>query len=160
MIQMPIIVRIVLAKDWLDALKTLWIATFGRIAANRADMMTYIKWPERQRLCRAFAEQCIEDCNDEELAIAWHCLAEDPAGPELYRLIFRALASAIVADPALLDDGTFAEAVAGWRFLANNPESIHEQDSIAAARARGTALIPESKAETLAWARIWAEARP
>lgn len=159
MTETPIIVRIVLAKDWLDAFKMLWIATFGRIATDRGDMMTYIKWPERRRLCRAFAEQCIDECNDEELAIAWNCLADDPAGPEVYRLIFGALAAAIVANSALLDNVAFVEAVEGWRFLGNNPESVREQDLIAAARGRGTALIPAGKAETLAWARIWAEAR-
>jgi hypothetical protein len=34
-----------------------------------------------------------------------------------YRPVFRALADAILADPALLDDEAFAEAVDGGRFL-------------------------------------------
>jgi hypothetical protein len=79
------LIRVVLAKTWLDAFRVLWMVTFGRVAAKRTEMMTYIRWPERRRLCRSFAEQCIDESNDEELAVAWLCLADDPAGPELYR---------------------------------------------------------------------------
>ena len=156
--EVPLIVRVVLAENWLAAYRILFVATFGRLSADRAEMMTYIKWPERRRLCGSFADQCIGEANDEELARAWHCLADDPCGPGLYRLVFCTVGAAIVADPTLIDDDAFAKAVAGWRSLATAGQS-GQPDFIAAARARGATLTVE-KAEMLAWSRLWAEGRP
>ena len=153
MTETPTIVRLVTANTWLEAFRILWVVTFGKVAAGHAGMMTYIEWPERRRLARAFGEQSIDDCNDAELAVAWTCLA-DPAGPELYRLMFGALAAAIVAEPMLLDDDAFARTVAGWRSLVN-ADLAGEQDLFAAAARAGRAALATDKAEKLAWARLW-----
>jgi hypothetical protein len=71
--------------------------------------------------------------------------------------VFMALADAIVANPTLLDDEAFAEAVDGWRFL-ERAGSDGEDDLIVAARRYG-AMAKIDRAKILAWARRWSEAR-
>lgn len=158
----PIIMPVVMARDWQDAFRILWIATFGRTAAPCAGWMTYIKWPERRRLCRGFATQCIEESNDLELAAAWACVGigpNDASDPDCYRPIFSGLAKAVISDPSQLDDRTFVAAIAGWRYLVNNPDEVVEKDLIAAAaRGRGAEGAIDTS-EMLQWARAWAEER-
>src|SRR6201999_2850046 len=108
------------------------------------DMDTLPPWAQRLRLCLSLACRCAEGSDDQELAGAWTMLGADPSGPgwrtsagkETYVPVFMALADAIVADPALLDDEAFAEAVDGWRFLGR-ASSDGEDDLIVAARRYG-----------------------
>lgn len=162
----PLIVRVALCDDWMAAFRLVWEATFGRIAADHAPPMEYLKWSGRRGFCLSYAERCADEYDDKELADAWATLGAEPAGPKwrtpeghkIYLLVFASLAAAIVADPALLDDQAFAEAINGWLFL-ERAGSDGEDDLIAAAR-RYSAMVKIDKAEILAWARSWAQARP
>jgi hypothetical protein len=128
------------------------------------DMDNLPPWPERRRLCLSLGHRCAEE-HDDQLACAWTMLGADPSGPgwrtragnKTYGPVFRALASAIVADPTLLDNETFAEAVAGWRFL-ERAGSDGEDDLIVAAQRSG-AMAKIDRAKILAWARRWSEAQ-
>jgi hypothetical protein len=169
----PLIVRMALAEDWQAAFRIVWDVSFERAAADMGipaggisiGMENLPPWPQRRRLCLSHAHRCAEVFDDEELAGAWTMLGADPSGPgwrtsagkETYVPVFMALADAIVADPALLDDETFAEAVDGWRFL-ERAGSDGEDDLIVAARRYG-AMAKIDRAKILAWARRWAEAR-
>jgi hypothetical protein len=169
----PLIVRMVLAEDWSEAFRIVWSASFEKAAADQGldaggvalDMGDLPPWPQRRRLCLSLASRCAEDYEDEELARAWTMLGADPRGPEwrtpagdkTYAPVFRALADAIVSDPALLDDAAFAEAVDGWHFL-ERAGSDGEDDLIVAARRYG-AMAKIDKDRILAWARAWSEAR-
>src|SRR5665647_874327 len=46
-------------------------------ATRRTDMISHIKGRESRSLCRSFADECIDECSSEELAVAWNC-AGDP----------------------------------------------------------------------------------
>jgi hypothetical protein len=124
----PLIVRMALATDWSEAFRIVRSAAFAIAAADRGlDAASVslgigdLPWPERWRLCLSLARRCAEDYDD-EVARAWTMLGADPRGPkwrtrdgdETYAPVFRALADAIVADPALVDDAAFAAAVEGW----------------------------------------------
>jgi hypothetical protein len=129
----PLVVRMALAEDWPAAFRIVWAASFATAAADQGpgtgavaiDMENLPPWPQRRRLCLSLARRCVEGADDQELAGAWTMLGADPSGPgwrtsagnKTYVPVFMALADAIVADPALLDDETFAEAVDGWRFF-------------------------------------------
>ena len=161
MTEKPLIFGVVGAENWLQAFEVLWADTFGRIAGRADMMMARIKWLERRPLCRALAEQCIEERDDEELAAAWFCLAIGPSEAsdlEAAKPVLKALAKAIVADPGLLDDKVFARAVAGWRYFVNNPDDeIIVQDVIEAAPVCGANLQVEDRVDTLKWARHWVQ---
>jgi hypothetical protein len=162
-----------LAEDWPAAFRIVWSAAFEKAAADEGtdvggvaiDMDNLPPWPERRRLCLSLGRRCAEDYDDQELAGAWTMLGADPSGPgwrtsvgkETYQPVFMALATAIVADPALLDDETFAEAVDGWRFL-ERAGSDGEDDLIVAARRYG-AMAKIDRVKILAWARRWSEPR-
>jgi hypothetical protein len=125
----PLIVRVALAADWSEAFRIVRSAAFATAAAGHGldaagvslGMGDLPPWPERRRLCRSLDRRCGEEYGDQELARAWTMLGADPRGPEwrtsednkTYAFIFRALADAIVADPALVDDAAFAAAVEG-----------------------------------------------
>ena len=38
-------------------------------ATRRTDMISHIKWRESRSLCRSFADECIDECSSEELAL-------------------------------------------------------------------------------------------
>jgi hypothetical protein len=170
----PLIVRMAVAEDWPAAFRIVWAASFAKAAADMGipaggvsiGMGDLPPWPQRRRLCLSLARRCAEDYDDQELACAWTMLGADPSGPgwrtsagnKTYVPVFMALADAIVADPALLDDAAFAEAVDGWRFL-ERAGSDGEDDLIVAARRYG-AMAKIDGAKILAWARRWSEARP
>jgi hypothetical protein len=171
----PLVVRMALAEDWPAAFRIVWAASFAKAAADQGpgagagavaiDMENLPPWPQRRRLCLSHGRRCAEVFDDQELAGAWTMLGADPSGPgwrtsagkETYVPVFMALADAIVADPALLDDETFAEAVDAWRFL-ERAGSAGEDDLIVAARRYG-AMAKIDRGKILAWARRWAEAR-
>ena len=169
----PLIVRMALAEDWPAAFRIVWAASFAKAAANDGpdaggvaiDMDNLPPWPQRRRLCLSLARRCAEGSDDQELAGAWTMLGADPSGPECrtrdgdktFGPIFRALADAILAAPALLSDELFAQAVEGWHVL-QHAGSEGEDDLIIATRRYG-ATAPINRDEVLAWARRWSEAR-
>lgn len=67
----------------------------------------------------------------------------------------RAIGRAIPADPALLDDEKFCEAVEGWRFL-EVAGSEGEDDLIVAAQKYG-AMGKIDRDSIGAWATMWSE---
>jgi hypothetical protein len=162
-----------LAEDWRAAFRIVWDVSFERATPGMGipagsisiGMENLPPWPQRRRLCLSHGHRCAEVFDDEELACAWTMLGADPSGPgwrtsagnRTYGPVFRALARAILADPTLLDDETFAEAVDGWRFL-ERAGSDGEDDLIVAARRYG-AMAKIDRAKILAWARRWAEPR-
>jgi hypothetical protein len=163
----PLIVRMVLAADWNEAFQIVWSAAFAA-AGHRLDatgvslgMGDLPPWPQRRHLCRSLARRCGEEYGDKELARAWTMLGADPRGPEwrtrdgdeTYAPVFRALAEAIVADPALVDDAALAAAVEGWHVL-EHAGSDGEDDLIVVARRYGARAKIDGD-EVLAWARRW-----
>jgi hypothetical protein len=163
----PLIVRVALAADWNEAFRIVRSASFATAAADHGldaagvslAMGDLPPWPQRRRLCRSLARRCAEEYGDEGLAGAWTMLGADPRGPEwrtraggrTYAFIFRALADAIVADPALVDDAAFAAAVEGWHVL-QHAGSDGEDDLIVVARRYGVMAKIDGD-EVLAWAR-------
>jgi hypothetical protein len=169
----PLVVRMARAEDWPAAFRIVWDVSFERAAAGMGipaggiaiGMENLPPWPQRRRLCLSHARRCAEVFDDDELAGAWTMLGADPSGPgcrtrdgdKTFGPIFRALADAILAGPALLSDALFAQAVEGWHAL-QHAGSDGEDDLILATRRYG-AMAKIDKATILAWARRWAEAR-
>ena len=162
----PLIVRVVIAGDWMEAFRLAWTTTFGLIAADHAPPMQYLKWPARRGLCLACAKRCAEDCGNNDLVGAWSALGAEPAGlgrrslarDKAYAEVFAALARAVVADPALLDGEAFSVAVHGWRFL-ERAGSDGEDDLIVAARLYG-GMTKIDRPKLLTWAHAWSRAEP
>jgi hypothetical protein len=70
----PLIVRVVLAKDWLEAYRAIFRETFGRAATGHEMPMQRIRWPEHRRLCLEVSDDAVEEWSDQELADAWPTL--------------------------------------------------------------------------------------
>jgi hypothetical protein len=157
----PLIVRVVTTADWMEAFHLVWEATVGRIAVGVAPPMEHLRWANRRGLCLSLARRCAENYGHQELARAWTILGADPRGPEwrtndadkTYAPVFRALADAIVVDPALVDDAAFAGAVEGWHVL-EHAGSDGEDDLIVVARRYGS-MAKIDRDEVVAWARRW-----
>lgn len=147
----PLIVRVVTATDWTAAYRLLWRETFGRAGAGHEIPMRHVRWPARRSLCLVLANDAIEEWGDQELADAWAILGADPTPPA--SRAFKHIADAVADDPSLLDDDAFAEALAGWRFIAL-VSSGGEQDLIATARKIG-ATLEIDKDGLLEWCQSW-----
>jgi len=168
---MPLIVRVALARDWENAFEIVFVATF-KLAANEMGLPANevgieISKPaadrdERRAACRQFARRLLDDYGDSAMAAAWAMLAANPA-PQPARsdddeamlgLALTGLARAITAEPVLLDDDAFFQAMCGWHFieLAGVAGPL---DAIAAAQAIG-ATITMDRDDMLAWASIHA----
>jgi hypothetical protein len=150
---------VVTAADWMEAFRLVWEATFRRIAVGVAPPMEHLSWANRRSLCLWYAARCIDENGDQELAAAWFTLGAYPRGFEWrtaeghknYTPVLVALARAIVTDPTLLDDESFANIVEGLRFL-ERAGSDGEDDLIRAARVHG-GMAKIDKDRLLAWAR-------
>lgn len=136
----PLIVRVVLAENWLQALRDLWAETFGRIAGRADMMMVHIKWPARRLLAAHLQNNASRKAtmkNSRPLGLASHLgrtrpLTLRPPGPCLERWPRPSRPT-----PPCLRTG-FARTVAGCRYFISNPnDEIIVQDVIAAARVSG-----------------------
>jgi hypothetical protein len=169
----PLIARLALAKDWTEAFRILWPASFAKAATNPGlaagdsaiDTDDLVAWPQRRHLCLSLARRCAEEDGDDELACAWTMLGAAPRRPgwrtgngdKTYMPVLQSLAGAILADAALLDDAAFVDAVDGWRCL-ERAGSDGEDDLIVAAQRYG-AMAKIDKDRLLPWAHAWAGAR-
>lgn len=170
----PLIVRVVMAADWHDALTLVSQAAHARSAARhgfpvdnepwtikRADV---VDWKNSRAGALLCASAAAED-GDEDLAAAYFALGADPsgvgwrtlAGSKTYVPVMRALGKAIVADVSLLADEKFAEAAEGWRFL-EIAGSNGEDDLIVAAKTYG-AMGRIDRDSIRAWAQMWSEVK-
>lgn len=170
----PLIVQVVLAADWHEALSVVSRTATERAMARHGyafDPTSWkmtkpdgIVWANARGGCRLCAVAAAED-GDEELAAAYWALAADPAGPgfrkpegwKTYTPVMRALGRAIVADPSLLDDQKFCEAVEGWRFL-ETAGSDGFDDLIAYAQDYGR-FGKIDKTAMLARVQMWSEVK-
>lgn len=170
----PLIVRVVMASDWFEALSLTTKVAVERATARHGYAFEPTKWQmtKRHRIewanARAGALLCASaaaEDGDEELAAAYFALGADPsgvgrrtlAGSRTYVPVLRALGQAIVDDPTLLDDEKFCEAAEGWRFL-EIAGSAGEDDLIVAAKDYG-ARGRIDRDSIMAWAQMWSEVR-
>jgi hypothetical protein len=169
-----LIVRVVLAADWPAAFRIVSLTASAKAAAGQGldaggvalGMGDLPPWPQRRNLCLSLARRYADEPGDDELAAAWFTLGADPGGAgwrtaeghKNYTPVLVALARAILANPALLDDEAFAAAVDGWRFL-ERAGSDGEDDLIVAARLYG-AMAKIDKPRLLSWARTWSQVAP
>lgn len=171
----PLIVRVLMSRDWNEAFRLVWSESFKAAAADMelsapsvdVAMGNLPSWPERRAVCLRMGRRCAEDHDLPELACAWTSLAVDPAWPKedetalerskMFLPTNFALGDAIAENPALLDDLDFAQTVTGWRFMEAFGVGGPEQDPIMVGRSVGAGMDVE-KDELLRWARNWAAA--
>lgn len=171
----PVIVRVLMSRDWSDAFRLVWAQTFkaaafdmGMIAPKVEIVMSDLpSWPERRSACLRQGRRCVEDYDLAELACAWTALAIDPSSPQddetaperakMFVPVNFALGDAIAEKPALLDDLDFARTVTGWRLMEAFGVGGPEQDPVVTGRAVGAARDVD-KDELLRWAHKWRDA--
>lgn len=170
----PLIVRVVMAADWHEALSVTSKTAVERATARHGYAFEPTEWkltkPDRidWKNARAGALLCASaaaEDGDEELAAAYFALGADPsgvgwrtlAGSRTYVPVMRELGRAIVADPALLDDERFCETAEGWRFLEIAGSDGHD-DLIVAAKMYG-AMGRIDRDSIRAWAKMWSEVK-
>ena len=168
--QKPVIVRVLMADDWLAAFGIVFAQTFAAAAGMMgapADpskiALQFGEGPTDWAIRRGAAARMDLSCADAdkaELARAWALLALDPKWRE-GRCIdagnsrappFAALADAIAKDPSLVDDEAFCRRVAALRFLSQFGIGGPIQDVIDAAAMLGGTMQADSD-ELLDWAR-------
>ena len=165
LMEKPLIARAMLAEDFPAAFRLVW-----EVAGSPADVdLTDLKElsgraPDRmlfglaREICRDKAVEAVR-AGKRDLAEAWRLLSAPPEGhrwrtPEghwIFSRVLIALARAIDADPTLLDDDSFCEAVVGWRFL-DKAGSDGEEDLIVCAKSHGAALKVD-KGDLRVWAK-------
>lgn len=166
----PIIVRVLLSRDWHAAFQLVWIETFKAAAALMGEpepkidlvMSTLLTWSARRSACLRMGIKCAEEFGLPELACAWTACGiestwpkDDEPVPERGRAfvpVFFALGDAITEDPALLDDLDFSRTVLGWRFMCDF--GVSGEDPILDARMLGQRLEVDND-ELLRWAHKW-----
>lgn len=175
----PLIVRLLMSRDWNAAFRLVWTETFKVAAANMGLAAPAVdivmdnvpswqqSWPWRRAICLRMGRRCAEDYTLPELACAWTALAVDPGWPKddepaseratMFLPINFAVGDAIAKNPALLDDLDFARTVMGWRFMESFGVGGPEHDPVVVGRSTGSGMEIE-KDELLAWARKWAAA--
>lgn len=171
----PVIVRVLMSRDWSDAFRVVWAESFkaamsdmGTVAPKVEIVMSDLpSWPERRSACLRQGRRCAEDYDLPELACAWTALAIDPGwrqddepAPERAKMFVPvnfALGDAIAENPALLDDLDFARTVVGWRFMEACGVGGPEQDPVLTGRAVGAGMDVD-KDELLRWALKWRDA--
>jgi hypothetical protein len=175
LMEKPVIVRVLMSRDWSDAFRLVWAQTFkaaafdmGMIAPKVEIVMSDLpSWPERRSACLRQGRRCVEDYDLAELACAWTALAIDPSSPQddetaperakMFVPVNFALGDAIAEKPALLDDLDFARTVTGWRLMEAFGVGGPEQDPVVTGRAVGAARDVD-KDELLRWAHKWRDA--
>jgi hypothetical protein len=157
-----IIVRVMMAADWLAAYQIVWAATYADVHSKMAQPSNRSEWALARLACLLRAEEA-RKAGDAELAGAWSLLGADPRGPQwrslsggrTYVPALRAIGRTIVADTALLDDMAFCQAVEGWRFI-EAAGSAGDDDLIVAAKTYG-AMGKIDKEAIAVWAKMWSE---
>lgn len=171
----PVIVRVLLSRDWSEAFRLVWAQSFKAAAfdigmvAPKVDVVMgdLPSWPDRRSACLRVGRRCAEDYDLPELACAWTALAIDPGwskeaepAPDRAKMfvpINFALGDAIADEPALLDDLEFVRTVMGWRLMEAFGVGGPEQDPIIAGRAVGAGVAID-RDELLRWALKWRDA--
>lgn len=166
----PVIVRTLIAGDWLAAFRIVFAETFAAAAGlmgvpTNADTIALqfgdgpTDWPARRGAAMRMGLSCAE-ADRPELACAWALLAIDPKWKEsrsiederAYVPPFAALADAIAHDASLLHDDVFCRRVMALRFLAKFGIGGPVHDPIAAVEMLGVTMEAD-RDELLAWAR-------
>jgi hypothetical protein len=152
--------RVIMAPDWVTAFRTVLAAM---PAAHDADAVLgkLQAWEDRRRACLQMTALCRDDLKSPSRTAAWAILGADPAGPgwrkregyQNYSQVLKGIADVIAAQPTLLEDEQFRDAVGGWRFL-ERAGSDGEEDLIVSARKYG-AMGRNDASEVLAWAQRW-----
>lgn len=170
----PLIVRVLMARDWYEAYRLVLDEAYAKEAIRRSVAFDHSPmwierpgddrsaWSRARLTCLLQADEA-EKAGDAELAGAWSLLGADPRGPQrrslsggrTYVPALREIGRVIVADPALLDEEKFCQAVEGWRFV-EAAGSSGEDDLIDAAQDYG-AFGKIDKEAMLVWAKMWSE---
>ena len=168
----PVIVRTLIADDWLAAFRIVFAETFAAAAGimgvpTNPDTIALqfgegpTDWPARRGAAMRMGISCAE-ADRPELACAWALLALDPRWKQArsteqeraYVPPFAALADAIAHDPSLLDDDTFCRRLMGLRFLSKFGVGGPVYDPISAAAMLGETMEVD-RDELLAWTQRW-----
>lgn len=157
---MTLIRDMLMASDW-EAAYRLAAATLPGARDGAALSEPPASWELRRPYCLQMSAFVRNELRSHSRAAAWAILGADPAGPgwrkregyENYGLVLKGIADAIVAQPPLLEDERFRDAVQGWRFL-ERAGSDGEDDLIVSARKYG-AMGRNDASDILAWAQRW-----
>ena len=165
LMEKPLIARAMLAEDFPAAFRLVWESAGSPADVDLTDLKELSgRAPDRmlfglaREICRQKAVEAVR-VGKRDLAEAWRLLSAPPEGnrwrtPEghwIFSRVLIALARAIDADPTLLDDDRFCEAVVGWKFL-DRAGSDGEEDLIVCAKSHGAALKVD-KGELRVWAK-------